>query len=51
MHFSWSAPSLVPTRMRRSAEKPLGRWITGYAVVLIVLVFALWDMVFKPRLQ
>lgn len=32
-------------------REALGRWITGYAVVLIVLVFALWDTVFKPRLQ
>ena len=26
----------------------LGRWLAGYGVVLIVLVFALWDMIFKP---
>jgi uncharacterized membrane protein len=34
----------------QAGRDALGRWITGYAVVLIVLVFALWDMVFKPRL-
>jgi uncharacterized membrane protein len=26
----------------------LGSWLNGYAVVLLILVFALWDMVFKP---
>jgi uncharacterized membrane protein len=26
----------------------LGRWLTGYWLVLIVLLVALWDMVFKP---
>jgi uncharacterized membrane protein len=26
----------------------LGRWIFGYWVVLAILVFAVWDMVFKP---
>jgi uncharacterized membrane protein len=26
----------------------LGRWIVGYWVVLAILVFAVWDMVFKP---
>ncbi len=26
----------------------LDRWIAGYAVVLAVLLVALWDMVFKP---
>lgn len=28
----------------------LQRWIVGYLVVLGVLVFAMWDMVFKPGL-
>ena len=28
----------------------LGRWIVGYWVVLAILVFAVWDMVFKPGL-
>jgi hypothetical protein len=28
----------------------MGRWITGYRVVLLVLVLAVWDMVFKPGL-
>ncbi len=30
------------------ARSAIGRWLTGYALVLAVLVFALWDMVFKP---
>lgn len=28
----------------------LDRWIAGYAVVLVVLLVAMWDMVFKPGL-
>jgi hypothetical protein len=28
----------------------LDRWILGYRVVLVVLVVAVWDMVFKPGL-
>jgi uncharacterized membrane protein len=28
----------------------LGRWIVGYRVILIILLFAVWDMVFKPGL-
>ena len=28
----------------------VGRWLAGYGVVLLVLVAALWDMVFKPLL-
>lgn len=28
----------------------LDRWIAGYAVVLVVLIVAVWDMVFKPGL-
>ncbi len=31
-----------------AAREALGRWITGYGIVLIILVFALWDMIFKP---
>ncbi len=31
-----------------SAKLLLGRWLTGYWVVLLVLLIALWDMVFKP---
>jgi uncharacterized membrane protein len=34
----------------RVARDALGRWMLGYAVVLVILVFALWDMVFKPGL-
>jgi uncharacterized membrane protein len=32
------------------ARDALGRWLAGYALVLAILVFALWDMVFKPSL-
>ena len=28
----------------------LDRWILGYRVVLLVLVVAVWDMIFKPGL-
>ena len=28
----------------------LGRWILGYRLVLLVLVVAVWDMIFKPGL-
>jgi uncharacterized membrane protein len=28
----------------------LGRWITGYWIVLLVLLVVIWDMVFKPGL-
>jgi hypothetical protein len=28
----------------------LDRWIAGYGVVLVVLIVAVWDMVFKPGL-
>jgi uncharacterized membrane protein len=31
-----------------AARDALGNWLSGYAVVLAILVFALWDMVFKP---
>jgi uncharacterized membrane protein len=31
-----------------AARDALGSWLSGYAVVLAILVFALWDMVFKP---
>jgi uncharacterized membrane protein len=32
----------------KAAREALGRWLAGYGLVLIVLVFALWDMIFKP---
>ncbi len=32
------------------AKVALGRWLAGYLLVLVVLVFATWDMVFKPAL-
>jgi len=31
-----------------AAREQLGRWPAGYAVILIVLLFPLWVMVFKP---
>jgi uncharacterized membrane protein len=30
------------------ARQALGSWLTGYAIVVVVLGFALWDMIFKP---
>jgi uncharacterized membrane protein len=30
------------------ARAAIGRWLSGYAFVLATLLFALWDMVFKP---
>jgi uncharacterized membrane protein len=33
-----------------AARELLGRWLVGYGAVLLVLLFALWDMVFKPGL-
>jgi uncharacterized membrane protein len=32
------------------AREALDRWIFGYLVVLALLVFTLWDMIFKPGL-
>jgi uncharacterized membrane protein len=32
----------------QAARDVLGRWIVGYQVVLLILLFAVWDMVFKP---
>jgi uncharacterized membrane protein len=48
--------SRAAIRLERSAEggdlaaasEALGNWLVGYGVVLVILVFALWDMVFKP---
>lgn len=40
--MSQPAPDLA------AARDALDRWILGYRAVLAVLVFALWDMVFKP---
>jgi len=34
----------------QAAREALGRWIVGYQVVLLLLLFAVWDMVFKPGL-
>ncbi len=31
-----------------AARDLLGRWIVGYGVILVILLFAVWDMVFKP---
>jgi uncharacterized membrane protein len=32
----------------QASREALGRWLSGYAVVLIILVIALCDMIFKP---
>jgi uncharacterized membrane protein len=51
--------SRVSIQLQRAADEDvgadvgrrlLGRWIMGYRAVLIVLVVAVWDMVFKPGL-
>ena len=31
-----------------AARMAIDRWLTGYAIVLAILLFAVWDMVFKP---
>ena len=31
-----------------AARYLLGRWLAGYGVILVILLFAVWDMVFKP---
>jgi Predicted integral membrane protein (DUF2269) len=31
-----------------SVKAALGHWIAGYYIVLAILVFAVWDMIFKP---
>ncbi len=33
-----------------SARLLLGRWLIGYRIVLLLLLIAVWDMVFKPGL-
>jgi uncharacterized membrane protein len=33
---------------RAAAVAVLGRWLAGYWLVLLVLLIALWDMIFKP---
>ena len=38
-----SAAADVPA-LRRLVD----RWLTGYGVVLLILLVAVWDMVFKP---
>ncbi len=40
---------LAPTDVEQG-KALLGRWITGYWIVLVVLVIIIWDMVFKPGL-
>ena len=32
----------------QATSQALKRWLLGYGVVLIVLVFVIWDMIFKP---
>jgi hypothetical protein len=34
----------------QTARDLLGRWIVGYEIVLVILLFAVWDMIFKPGL-
>jgi uncharacterized membrane protein len=34
----------------QAARDLLGRWMVGYQIILIILVFAVWDMIFKPGL-
>lgn len=34
----------------KAARDLLSRWIVGYQIVLFILLFAVWDMVFKPGL-
>lgn len=31
-----------------AARAAIGQWLVGYGIVLAILLFALWDMVFKP---
>jgi uncharacterized membrane protein len=33
-----------------AAGAALGRWLVAYRLILAILVFVLWDMVFKPSL-
>jgi uncharacterized membrane protein len=53
--------SRIGTRLQRLAvsDEPTGanegsmlldRWLLGYGMVLVVLLIAVWDMVFKPGL-
>ena len=35
---------------RDDARRHLSRWSRGYGVIVLLLVVASWDMVFKPRL-
>jgi len=41
-----TSPDMNP----QTARALLGRWMVGYQVILAILVFAVWDMVFKPGL-
>jgi len=40
----------IATPHLAAARAAIGRWLVGYGLVLAILVFALWDMVFKPGL-
>lgn len=42
-------PSLRAVAHLQAARDAIGHWLIGYAVVLAILLFALWDMVVKPR--
>ena len=37
-----------PGRDVKTASALIGRWLVGYGAILLVLVAAVWDMVFKP---
>lgn len=48
-----SRQALLLERLSRDGDAPrarlaLQRWLTGYSTVLLVLLVALWDMIFKP---
>ena len=54
VHLSRSALQLeraaITTPDLAVARAAIGRWLVGYGLVLAILVFTLWDMVFKPGL-
>ncbi|MGA7096412.1 MAG: hypothetical protein WB245_02465 [Acidimicrobiia bacterium] len=53
--IAFGGQALLLERLSREGDTPgarlaLQRWLTGYSTVLLVLVVALWDMIFKPTL-
>jgi uncharacterized membrane protein len=40
--------AVTQTADLQAAREALGRWIVGYGAILTILMFALWDMIFKP---